>query len=138
MDNHSNTFGDEEMIRKILTASLFIVSIIGCASSTKNSQGTSSSVRVVIDYKAGNQFNSGAVSKAITASNRLKITNQGAIGQITGKAECKGLASRENVLAFAGHLATLGMFDGNTCTQTLSFINTTTGETVAKIGRAHV
>lgn len=57
----------------------------------------------------------------------------GAGGVITASYECKGTESSQNIIYFAAHLSTLGMFDKVICTEFIQLTDTSTGQVVASV-----
>lgn len=57
----------------------------------------------------------------------------GAGGVVTASYQCKGSESSQNLIYFAAHLSTLGMFDKIVCTQFIQLTDTSTGQVVASI-----
>lgn len=55
----------------------------------------------------------------------------GAGGVVVVSVKCSGVESRKNIVYFVAHLATLGMFDKELCTQLIELVDTNTGEVVA-------
>ena len=61
------------------------------------------------------------------------LVHIGGNSTITAHSERKGVEGRKNLLYFAGHLATLGMFDKTLCTEFLEMVDTNTAEVLASV-----